>query len=238
MFGKLLNSRHRVTAIHRRTPPVIHFLEPHFSQIGNHKSPVQRETRSASRDHEVHHRPHVLLGCLRFGPPHELHRVIQRFARQISGGGDHRREDKGVAVVAVGERRVEPLPKIHDAVEPEHLVGVGSQGRRAAPPEAGRDEFEFGATAAEVGMESRAEGGGLGRTEEEGAMDVVVNGGGVLVFVLEVDAGDSRWVPRGDEEVSVPDWEDGGGVGPAGELADGGHELDDACAVEHAQQHQ
>ncbi|GER27252.1 acyl-CoA N-acyltransferases super family protein [Striga asiatica] len=84
--------------------------------------------------------------------------VASDFALLTSSMADRRRKDKGIAVVAMGKRRVEPLPTVHDAVDPEHLVGGGGQGRRSEPPKVGGDEFECGAADAEVGLEKGAEG--------------------------------------------------------------------------------
>ncbi|BAT11547.1 Os10g0503250, partial [Oryza sativa Japonica Group] len=98
---------------------------------------------------------------------------------ELAGGGDGDRERERVAVVPLRDHAgaaaaLAAAARVHDADHPHHLVVVGSQRRRAAPPEAAGEHLERGGALPDARREVGPHGGDLARAEEEGAVRHVV----------------------------------------------------------------
>ena len=226
----------RRPTIYRLPPPKIHVPEPRACQVRHQVAPHHREVSPPRADHQIRHWLHVLLVDGVFGPFHQVKRVLQWVPAELSGGAQRHREAEDVAVVAGGERGLEPGSRVDDAEHAHLLLRVRAEGDGAAAPEAGGEELEGGA-GAEVGREEAAEGGELGGAEEEGAMFHVIEGDdgafGVGHFVvLVVRARHARRVSSIEKLPAPHGWNRRGG-GATRHLPHCAHELDEASRVAH-----
>ncbi|BAS92200.1 Os05g0141350, partial [Oryza sativa Japonica Group] len=153
--------------------------------------------------------------------------------QQRLAGGDRRRGDARVAVVAAGEVQLGDAPEVRDHHQARVLAVGELQRRRAGSPEERRERLERRRRAAEARWEAFPDRGDVGGREGEGACHEVAGRRRRRHDVeLAVRKRRRRWATR-VEELAAPCRPHRRGGEPAGELADGEQELRGADGVAH-----